>query len=55
MEAVQELQFSPAVSDGSCYWMYSTYCGIFLLCICKLCKQISSLCVRILGSVHVHS
>ena len=40
MEALQELQFSPAVSDGFCYWMYSTYSGIFLLCICKFCKQI---------------
>jgi len=45
MEAVQELQFSPAVSDDTWYWMYTTYCGIFLLCICQFCKQISSLCL----------
>jgi len=32
MEALQQLQFSPAVSDGSCYRMHGTYGGgIFLL------------------------
>jgi hypothetical protein len=32
MEALQQLQFSPAVSDGSFYRMHGTYGGgIFLL------------------------